>query len=450
MEDLLLQRHEQNKKSQKYSTVLSVLSNEDVYSSFAELAEVLRNFRSLKKTASSEEGKSSSPPSASVGGPQKSNIIISASWLLDQCSRLPSSNMMGGPLPMALSIHEICTRYQHQEADLQAALFELIGTDHMDFLLDLVPNASKVATVIRSKDLEIQSDRAATSTERKKEKDAWQLREDALEAMTIAAITKAQADSILSQGPSVSGKTHSVSRASDKYILKEAKRAAKRAAAAINQASEAGVFGFEDHLPSSLDRFTLQDEAQNFGAKKGVAGMSDEDLRAMRANLLPEGSKVYYDTLGLPAGTKREWGDGYEKVTISPRIMDESTRRERIKISEVMSATERRAFEGTEYLNPMQSTVFEAAFLSQENLLICAPTGAGKTNVAMLCIVAHLRDKGVLDGKIMNSSLVSGFAPRKKVIYIAPMKALAQEVVEKFDSKLKSLKIVSFTVNTYY
>ena len=30
----------------------------------------------------------------------------------------------------------------------------------------------------------------------------------------------------------------------------------------------------------------------------------------------------------------------------------------------------------------------------------------------------------------------------RKIVYIAPMKALAQEVVEKFSSKLKALKIV--------
>lgn len=78
-----------------------------------------------------------------------------------------------------------------------------------------------------------------------------------------------------------------------------------------------------------------------------------------------------------------------------------------------------------------------------KNLLICAPTGAGKTNVAMLTIVAHFRDKGILDNRVNPSYHNSGFDQGKKVIYIAPMKALAQEVVEKFDSKLRSLRIVS-------
>ena len=43
-----------------------------------------------------------------------------------------------------------------------------------------------------------------------------------------------------------------------------------------------------------------------------------------------------------------------------------------------------KSFAGLEYLNTLQSRVFEAAFNKDENMLICAPTGAGKTNVAML------------------------------------------------------------------
>ena len=31
--------------------------------------------------------------------------------------------------------------------------------------------------------------------------------------------------------------------------------------------------------------------------------------------------------------------------------------------------------------------MFKAAYRSNENLLVCAPTGAGKTNVAMLTIM---------------------------------------------------------------
>ena len=42
-------------------------------------------------------------------------------------------------------------------------------------------------------------------------------------------------------------------------------------------------------------------------------------------------------------------------------------------------------------LNLIQSVVFDAAYRSNENLLICAPTGAGKTNIAMLTVVHELK-----------------------------------------------------------
>ena len=49
------------------------------------------------------------------------------------------------------------------------------------------------------------------------------------------------------------------------------------------------------------------------------------------------------------------------------------------------------AFRGTKSLNRVQSVVFENAYKTNQNLLICAPTGAGKTNVAMLCIIQAIK-----------------------------------------------------------
>ena len=69
--------------------------------------------------------------------------------------------------------------------------------------------------------------------------------------------------------------------------------------------------------------------------------------------------------------------------------------------------------------------------------MVCAPTGAGKTNVAMLTVVSHFRDVGLI-GVGEARSMETG----KKAVYIAPMKALAQEVVEKFSSKLKPLRLI--------
>ncbi len=50
------------------------------------------------------------------------------------------------------------------------------------------------------------------------------------------------------------------------------------------------------------------------------------------------------------------------------------------------------AFKGVKQLNRIQSVVFDAAYYTNENLLISAPTGAGKTNIAMLCVLREIKN----------------------------------------------------------
>jgi superfamily II DNA/RNA helicase len=42
-------------------------------------------------------------------------------------------------------------------------------------------------------------------------------------------------------------------------------------------------------------------------------------------------------------------------------------------------------------LNALQSAVVGVALHSNENMLVCAPTGAGKTNVALLAMMQQVR-----------------------------------------------------------
>ena len=56
-------------------------------------------------------------------------------------------------------------------------------------------------------------------------------------------------------------------------------------------------------------------------------------------------------------------------------------------------------FQGMKRLNRIQSIVFDAAYNTNENLLISAPTGAGKTNIAMLTILREIKqniEEGVI------------------------------------------------------
>lgn len=62
--------------------------------------------------------------------------------------------------------------------------------------------------------------------------------------------------------------------------------------------------------------------------------------------------------------------------------------------------------------------------------MICAPTGAGKTNVAMLTVL-HEVGKHLMSGIIQKEDF--------KIVYLAPLKALAREVVRKFSTRLNPL-----------
>ena len=68
----------------------------------------------------------------------------------------------------------------------------------------------------------------------------------------------------------------------------------------------------------------------------------------------------------------------------------------------------------------MQSAVFDVAFNSQKNLLVCAPTGAGKTNIAMMTVLREVsRHVDEATGDWAEDS--EDF----KIVYVAPMKALS-------------------------
>ena len=386
-----------------------------------------------------------------------------AEWLYNLSSTIPSPM---DTLSLSLAIYSACQ--EPSEEQMQAALFDAVGEGErsMDVLFEIVPRAVEIRDTVERHDLEsihavnnpeMQSRSSTTVAAMDPELERLHLlRQQAMETAEFAALTKAQLSSSFHGGGPAST-THTVSRASDKAAEKRAKQAAKAAAKALAAAKEAGAIIDEEELKKrGYDYESLSHEAMMNGRTMGLDQMTDEEYRNFQAGLLPENSKQYYEPKRLPANTTREYGEGYEVVTIPAPYLDTSKLHPRIVLSDALNSIERKAFSGATSLNPMQSTVFEAAFHTRENLLICAPTGAGKTNCAMLTVIHHLKVKGIIknnddpyaayqhigeEGGGDRQSSTSSKEGRK-IVYIAPMKALAQEVVEKFSSKLKALNIV--------
>ena len=99
-----------------------------------------------------------------------------------------------------------------------------------------------------------------------------------------------------------------------------------------------------------------------------------------------------YHQVGIPAAAERYSDTIMEEIHIphtssAPPPIGEV----KVKTSELDDIAQL-AFKGTKSLNRIQSVAFHAAYYTNENLLISAPTGAGKTNIAMLAILREIRN----------------------------------------------------------
>ncbi|MGH0127821.1 UNVERIFIED_CONTAM: hypothetical protein FKN15_052455 [Acipenser sinensis] len=135
----------------------------------------------------------------------------------------------------------------------------------------------------------------------------------------------------------------------------------------------------------------------------------------------------------LPDGSFRKQRKGYEEVHVPALKPKPFTEDEVLLPIEKLPKYAQAGFEGFKTLNRIQSKLFKAAMDTDENLLVCAPTGAGKTNVALMCMLREIGKHINLDGTIN----VDEF----KIIYVAPMRSLVQEMVGSFGKRLASYGI---------
>eukprot|EP00823_Brevimastigomonas_motovehiculus_P004473 TRINITY_DN2963_c0_g1_i1.p1 TRINITY_DN2963_c0_g1~~TRINITY_DN2963_c0_g1_i1.p1 ORF type:complete len:2225 (-),score=605.06 TRINITY_DN2963_c0_g1_i1:245-6919(-) len=120
---------------------------------------------------------------------------------------------------------------------------------------------------------------------------------------------------------------------------------------------------------------------------------------------------------------------GYQEVHIPAVKAPSPSSSEKPVLMSDMPDWARPAFKDMKQLNRVQSRVYNTALLSAENMLICAPTGAGKTNIAMLAMLREIGLHRNKDGTIDLDAF--------KIVYVAPMKSLVQEMVLNFGKRLE-------------
>lgn len=186
------------------------------------------------------------------------------------------------------------------------------------------------------------------------------------------------------------------------------------------------------HNPRELGAARRRQRDRRLNAQDGprptLSGSAAAELQRQFPGINPEGAIGVVDSVGLPAGSTRVNGDGYEEIFIPPpKSASRVHKLIEVKDAFVEHPELLQAMRGVTTFNRLQSIVFPVAYQSPENMLVCAPTGAGKTNVALLTIFQQI-------------IAVKKHEQRNfKIVYVAPMKALAAEVVEKFGKKLAPL-----------
>jgi antiviral helicase SLH1 len=144
----------------------------------------------------------------------------------------------------------------------------------------------------------------------------------------------------------------------------------------------------------------------------------------------------------LPAGHKHDDHPKYEEYAIPATKVGTLGVGHKLVAVDEMDGLCKKTFKGYKSLNRMQSLLYPVAYSTSENMLICAPTGAGKTDAAMLTIL-HAISKNTLPNPLEEPD-ATDFVVKVddfKIVYVAPMKALAAEVTEKLGKRLQWLGI---------
>ncbi|KAL8729842.1 MAG: hypothetical protein Q9166_004483 [cf. Caloplaca sp. 2 TL-2023] len=171
------------------------------------------------------------------------------------------------------------------------------------------------------------------------------------------------------------------------------------------------------------------DQATKEGAL--VGGLQPKRLIDLENLVFDQGNHLMTNpNVKLPQGSTKRTFKGYEEIHVpAPKSRRDADERNNMPTSE-LPAWARQGFGLSKELNRIQTKCFPTAFKDDGNMLVCAPTGSGKTNVAMLAMLREIsKYRNDATGEIMLDDF--------KIVYIAPLKALVQEQVGNFGKRLE-------------
>eukprot|EP00611_Tribonema_gayanum_P026985 TRINITY_DN6549_c0_g3_i1.p1 TRINITY_DN6549_c0_g3~~TRINITY_DN6549_c0_g3_i1.p1 ORF type:complete len:2065 (-),score=717.17 TRINITY_DN6549_c0_g3_i1:1631-7681(-) len=300
-------------------------------------------------------------------------------------------------------------------------LVTLLGFDKFSFVKTLLRNRAAVFYLTRLNQAQSEEDKQAVRDEMRRD---------------VVGGGAAVLDAIL--------KTDSASSWNQDRMAEFGKRT-KREARALAQGAEEGEGGLmvvdegdEAAAPHVAMPTPAATKAGEEGCETKPTGAVDIDALVF----LEGGHFMSNKRCELPAKSWRAQKKGYEEVHV-PALRHVAPEGELLVPIADLPAWTQPAFTGMDKLNRIQSRMKDAALNGGDNLLLCAPTGAGKTNVAMLAMLHEIGQHrlDVQDRMDTEEGQVTVNVPVDldtfKMVYIAPMKALVQEVVMNLTRRLK-------------
>ncbi|KAJ3318630.1 activating signal cointegrator 1 complex subunit [Boothiomyces sp. JEL0866] len=332
----------------------------------------------------------------------QSKDIYDRNWLLNQCRvHMVDSGTLLEPEQLCTDVFSILRKPTSE--DIQSSLVDLLGYTNLDFIGKLVEHRGAIVENIM--------------------RDAPIEKEVAQEKQKVHRPI---------YGAQVTVQTEAEKQA-NKLARKEMKKQKKLTSSETENATSASILGFSGER---LREMRAQQLSENASAPR-ISNNRPKVETPVYPNVYQSGDgnshlSMFGTQYVLPVGTERMDEKDFEEVRIpvsTPAPVRTTEKRISIDMFEQWIQP---TFKGYTGLNRVQSIVYPIAFQTNENMLVCAPTGAGKTDVAMLTVlraISQNRQNGVIN--------LDDF----KIIYVAPMKALAAEVVRKFSGRLAHMGI---------